>query len=92
MNSPFVRDLATKRAERLVAECRDLPTDQRVKRLFIEMLGREPTTAERTASHAWIDELTTQHGIGAENVAAHAPLWADVVHALVNTEEFIHVD
>jgi hypothetical protein len=92
MNSPFVRDLATKRAERLVAECRDLPADQRVERLFIEMLGREPTATERTASLAWIGELATQHGIGAEKVAAHAPLWADVVHALFNTEEFIHVD
>jgi hypothetical protein len=92
MNSPFVRDLATKRAERLVAECRDVPTDQRVERLFVEMLGREPTDAERTASLAWIDELAKQHGISAERVAAHAPLWADVVHALFNTEEFIHVD
>ena len=92
MNSPFVRDLATKRAERLVAECRDVPSDQRVERLFVEMLGREPTAAERAASLAWIDELATQHGIGTESVAAHAPLWADVVHALFNTEEFIHVD
>jgi hypothetical protein len=56
------------------------------------MLGREPTATERTASLAWIGELATQHGIGAEKVAAHAPLWADVVHALFNTEEFIHVD
>ena len=92
MNSPFVKELATKRAERLVAECRGVPTDQRVERLFVEMLGREPTAAERTASLAWIDELATQHGIVAEKVAAHAPLWADVVHALFNTEEFIHVD
>jgi len=85
-------DLATKRAERLVAECHDVPTDQRVERLFVEMLGREPTAAERTASLAWIDDLARQHGISAERVAAHAPLWADVVHALLNTEEFIHVD
>jgi hypothetical protein len=92
MNSPFVRDLAVKRAEGLVVECHDLPTDQRVGRLFVEMLGREPTVAERTASLAWIDELAKQHGIGAESVTAHAPLWADVVHALFNTEEFIHVD
>jgi hypothetical protein len=92
MNSPFVKDVATKRAERLVVECRDVPTDQRVERLFVEMLGREPTAAERAASLAWIEELAKQHGIGAERVAAHAPLWADVVHALFNTEEFIHVD
>ena len=92
MNSPFVRDLAVKRAERLVAECRDVPTDQRIERLFVEMLGREPTAAERTASLAWIDDLAKQHGISAESVAPHAPLWADVVHALFNAEEFTHVD
>ena len=92
MNSPFVKDLAKKRAERLVAECRDVPTDQRVERLFVEMLGREPTAAERAASLAWIEDLAKQHGIGSEAVAAHAPLWTDVVHALFNTEEFIHVD
>jgi hypothetical protein len=92
MNSPFVKDIAAKRAERLVAECRDLNADQRVERLFIEMLGREPTAAERAASLAWIDDLATQHGINADSVVAHAPLWADVVHGLFNTEEFIHVD
>lgn len=92
MNSPFVKDLAAKRAERLVAECRDLSSDQRVERLFVEMLGREPTATERAASLAWIDDLALQHGITAESVAAHVPLWADVVHALFNAEEFIHVD
>ena len=92
MNSPFVKDLAKKRAERLVAECRDVPTDQRVERLFVEMLGREPTAGERAASLAWIEDLAKQHGIGSETVAVHAPVWTDVVHALANTEEFIHVD
>jgi hypothetical protein len=92
MNSPFVKDLAAKRAERLVAECRDLSSDQRVERLFVEIFGREPTAAERAASLVWIDDLALQHGIKAESVAAHVPLWADVVHALFNAEEFIHVD
>jgi hypothetical protein len=92
MNSPFVKDLAMKRAERLASESRDQPVDQRVERLFVEMLGREPTAAEQAASLAWINELAKQHGISGERVAAHAPLWADVVHALFNTEEFIHVD
>jgi len=92
MNSPFVKDLAMKRAERLASESGDQPVDQRVERLFVEMLGREPTAAEQAASLTWINELAKQHGISGERVAAHAPLWADVVHALFNTEEFIHVD
>lgn len=92
MNSPFVKELAGKRAERLVAECRDLPSDERVERLFVEIFGREPSAAETAASLVWIDDLAAQHGIKAESVAAHVPLWADVVHALFNAEEFIHVD
>jgi cytochrome c553 len=92
MNSPSVRDLAVKRADRLVADCRDLSAEQRVERLFVETLGREPTAAERAASLTWIEDLAAQHGIGADGVATHGPLWADVVHALFNTEEFIHVD
>jgi hypothetical protein len=87
-----VRDLAVKRADRLVADCRDLSAEQRVERLFVETLGREPTAAERAASLTWIEDLAAQHGIGADGVATHGPLWADVVHALFNTEEFIHVD
>ena len=92
MNSPFVKDLAAKRAEKLVAECRDLPADRRIASLFVEMLGREPTVAEQTASRSWIDDLAIQHGITADRILEHTPLWADVVHALFNTEEFIHVD
>ena len=92
MNSPFVKDLAAKRAERLVADSRDRSTDQRIALLFTEMLGREPTAAELTASRAWIDDLAAQHGIPADQIPAHVPLWADVVHAIFNTEEFIHVD
>ena len=92
LNSPFVRDLATRRAERLVAECRDLPTDQRIERLFVDLFAREPTPADLAASLAWVDDLAEQHGIPPDRIAAHVPLWTDVVHALFNTEEFIHVD
>ena len=60
--------------------------------LFTEMLGREPTTAEQTASLSWINDLAAQHGIPPDQIPVHAPLWADVVHAIFNTEEFIHVD
>jgi hypothetical protein len=92
MNSPFVKGLAVKRADRLVEECHDLPADRRIALLFVEMLGREPTGAEQTASRSWMDDLATQYGITPDQIPAHAPLWADVVHALFNTEEFIHVD
>jgi hypothetical protein len=92
MNSAFVRDLAVKRAERLASESRERPSDQRIHVLFVEMFGREPTAAELTASLAWIGDLATLYRIPADQIPAHVPLWADVVHALFNAEEFIHVD
>ena len=92
LNSPFVRDLATQRAARLVAEWPNVPADDRVRRLFIETLGREPSANEAATSRAWIDDLAGIHGVPSERVAGHAALWTDVLHALYNLEEFIHVD
>jgi len=92
LNSPFVRDLATQRSARLVAEWPNVPADDRVRRLFIETLGREPSADEAATSRAWVDDLAGIHGVPSERVAGHAALWADVLHALYNLEEFIHVD
>jgi hypothetical protein len=30
--------------------------------------------------------------VAAEDIGGSAPLWADLFHALVNLEEFVHVD
>jgi cytochrome c553 len=92
MNGDFVRGLATERAARLVGEWRELPADERIRRLFVEAVTREPAAEELTATRAWLDALAARHGIAAADVAGHVPLWADFVHATYNLEEFIHVD
>jgi hypothetical protein len=92
MNGSFVRDLATHRATRMVKEWPDVPPAERIRRLFIETLGREPSADESTTTMHWIDTRAAAHGLTAADRATSVPLWADVCHALVNLEEFIHVD
>jgi len=92
MNGDFVRGLATERATRLVGEWRELPCDERIRRLFVEALAREPGTEEVAATRAWLDALAARRGVPAADVPGHVPLWADLVHATYNLEEFIHVD
>jgi hypothetical protein len=83
MNGGFVRGLATKRAEKLVAEWAGVSAADRIRRLFVDTLAREPTADETAATLAWLE---------AEAAAGSVPLWAGVFHGLVNLEEFIHVD
>jgi hypothetical protein len=92
MNGPFVRNLATHRAERLVKEWPDVPAADRVRRLFVETLAREPTPDELAATAAWLDARAVARGIQPADRSGSVPLWADVCHALMNLEEFIHVD
>jgi hypothetical protein len=92
MNGDFVRGLATERAKRLVGAWRDMPVDERIRRLFVEAMGREPGTEELAATRAWLDARAAEHGAAAADAPAHVPLWADLVHATYNLEEFIHVD
>jgi hypothetical protein len=92
MNGTFVRDLATSRAERIVKEWPDVSPAERVRRLFIESLGRSPAADEVAAATAWLDARAAIHGIPAGEHTGSVALWADLCHALVNLEEFIHVD
>ena len=92
MNGPFVRNLATHRAERLVKEWPDVPAGDRLRRLFIETLTRKPTPDELAATAAWLDARAVARGISPADRSGSVPLWADVCHALMNLEEFIHVD
>jgi hypothetical protein len=90
MNGSFVRDLATHRAARVVKQWPDVAPAERIRRLFIETLGREPSADEAATTMHWLDARAAAHGLA--DRATSVPLWTDVCHALVNLEEFIHVD
>jgi len=92
MNGGFVRGLATTRAERLVAEWKDVPAGERIRRLFVETLAREPTADETAATLGWLEAEATAANVPAADVLGSVPLWAGVFHGLANLEEFIHVD
>jgi cytochrome c553 len=92
MNGSFVRDAAHARAARLLSEWRDLPVADRVSRLFVETLGREPAADELAATTAWLETRAAGSGVAAKDIGGSAPLWADLFHAIVNLEEFVHVD
>ena len=92
MNGSFVRGLATQRAEKLVAEWAGVPATERIRRLFVETLAREPTAAEIAATVAWLEAEAAAADVPQADVAGSVALWAGVFHGLVNLEEFIHVD
>jgi hypothetical protein len=92
MNGGFVHNLATKRAERLVAEWAGVPAADRIRRLFVETLGREPTADETAATLAWLEAEAAAASVPPADIPGSVPLWAGVFHGLVNLEEFIHVD
>jgi hypothetical protein len=92
MNGGFVRGLATKRAEKLVAEWADVPAADRIRRLFVETLAREPTADETAATLAWLEAEAAAANVPPAGIPGSVSLWAGVFHGLANLEEFIHVD
>ncbi len=92
MNGSVVHILATRRAERLVAEWTGVAAAERIRRLFVETLAREPTADEVAATLAWIEAEAAAANLAPADIPRSVPLWAGVFHGLANLEEFIHVD
>jgi len=92
MNGPLVRARAEERGKQVVAEWPDVAPAERIRRLFVEALAREPTPDERSATLAWLETRARRDDGQPADLAGSTAAWADLVHALVNLEEFIHVD
>ncbi len=61
----------------------------RVDRLFATCLGRSATSEEARAATAWLEQEAVRRGLSLQSAE---DLWSDLVHAVFNLEEFIHVD
>ncbi len=83
LNSQFVIDQASKWGRRIA----DAPgTEQeRIRRVFDQVLGRAPTPAELDDSVSFVAALAR------ENSGDAARVWRDYVHAMLNLKEFLYV-
>lgn len=92
LNGDLSRRCSQALARSLLADA-DLPDEKaRVQQLFLRSLGRPPTAEELAGSIAWLDGEASRRGIDASAAAASLPLWQDLVHAVLNLEEFLHVN
>ena len=89
MNDPFVIDQAGRWAERLSRESGGLEPAARVRKVYMEALGRDPTRKERR--HA-LEFVSQQEGVYGNQDASAIQSWADLCHVLFNVKEFIFLE
>ena len=95
MNSEFVEDRARALASRAIREAGPAQ-DDRITFLFRTVLGRRPNASELESTRAFV--VTALNRATKPTSAASAPYrpdrqaWTDLCHALLNSNEFLHVD
>lgn len=87
LNDPFVRQQTRAWAERIVAEGPPGPAE-RVTAMVRTAYGRDPTADETVRLLAIVERSTAERSVAG---AAEIDIWQDVAHALVLTQEFMHV-
>ena len=86
MNDPMIRELAAVWAARLLRERPAADDAARIAWLFESAFGRPPTPAESAATAESLAELRALHAETGESL-----VWAELGHALVSTNDFIHL-
>ncbi len=92
LNGDLARRCSEALARSLLADAELPDAKARVRHLFLRSLSRPPTAEELAASIAWLDGEAARRGIDPSAAAAAVPLWQDLAHAVLNLEEFIHVN
>jgi len=90
LNSQFVTDRAAAWARQMVQD-QIVPSEVRVREIFLTALGRAPRENELAAAHDYLIELAANHQVAPEALMTSAPVWQDFVHAIFNLKEFIYV-
>jgi len=90
LNDRFVLAAAELWAARLV---REGPADvgTRIRHMFLEAIGRLPTTKETTRVARAVEKFAALRQIPPSEILASKPLWKDAAHALFNVKEFIYL-
>lgn len=85
MNDPFVQSQCRLTAERLLNDFDQ--NEARVDWLYRSIFARSPNEAERELVLEFISTASTGNGSADQDVE----LWVEVVHALINTKEFVFI-
>jgi hypothetical protein len=85
LNDPFVVGQARVWAERAL-QGPELPSPERIARLYLEAFGRPPTLQEIAVAQDFV--ANRSEAIAASDSRA---VWADLCHVLLNVKEFIFV-
>jgi hypothetical protein len=80
MNDPFVLEQSQLRGKHLV-EQHDI-ADERMEAMFLEALGRKPTSKERSRIESYLS---------AQSKDDPAHTWASLAHIVFNMKEFIFI-
>ena len=89
LNDPFVIDQSAKWAASLISG--GAASEQRVRRMFVVALSREPDAEELQASLDYLTELAAEHGVAAADVSGSVAVWQDFAQSLFCLKEFIYV-
>ena len=90
LNDPFVIQQSEVWANRLAGQS-DGTLPSRVKGMYLQALGRPPTTDESKATEQFLHRLAELHQVLPENVLSEPVVWKDLAHILFNFKEFIYI-
>jgi hypothetical protein len=90
LNDPFVLDQAGVWADRLVARIDD-SVDARLSAMFLDALGRPPSTDEIERWRSLATRLAAERHVASADLLASKAVWKDVAHSLFNTKEFLYL-
>jgi hypothetical protein len=84
LNDPFVIEQADRWAAVLLETAES--ADARVKRMFLQALGRAPSAEEMEMVRAYLADLAREHGPDAER-----QVWRDLAQSIFNFKELIYL-
>lgn len=89
LNDAFVIDQSAKWSASLITD--GATSEQRVRRMFVVAVSREPDTDELQASLDYLTELAAEHGVAAADASGSVAVWQDFAQSLFCLKEFIYV-
>ena len=90
LNSPFVIGQAAEWGRRL-AEGEAASVDGRIAHMFVKVLARPPSEAERARVTDYLNAVAEERGVNTSLLLYDAAVWQDVAHSLFNLKEFIFI-